>query len=216
MKAKLLAGLIAAIALVVPTASIAAGSGTRVRVDPVESDRVQRLFAWGLATNPASGSIVAPATCAPDPAAKTRVWFMPLFFGSGSADVNCKVPDKTTLVLNIGGTLCPEDVAGGYPRSTLVSCAIQSERDHPGLQTVIVDGKDTDEFADDDTAVFDATLPANNVFGLPAGTRGFAYDGRNLAIRGLERGDHTIRVIYRLAPTDFQFDVDITYHVTIA
>jgi hypothetical protein len=141
------------------------------------------------------------------------VWFLQVFVGSGTADVACAVPAKTTLVLNLGGTLCSEDAV--TPRNTLVQCALQAETDIPGLQTAIVDGKTTDEFATDTTGVFDVTLPADNVFGLPAGPRGFAYAGRNLLIKGLGSGVHTIRMIFRLPPNGFQFDADITYHVTV-
>jgi len=104
------------------------------------------------------------------------------------------------------------------PRDTLVDCVTQGEIDFPSVQTAIVDGNDTDEFASSPTDVFDVTLPDDNVFGLPGGPIAVAYNGRNLLIRGLGQGDHIIRLIFRLPadpdPTN-SFDVDVTYHVTI-
>jgi hypothetical protein len=215
MKLKALSALGAAMALIVVGAGVATGhdSRPRVRVEPVERERVERLLSWSISAA-VPGNIVAPATCAADPEGHGRVWFMPVFINQGTAEVSCSVPARSVLVLNLGGTLCPEDDA--TPRNALVQCAIQYETEAPGLQTAIVDGIGTDEFASEPTGVFDVSLPADNIFGQPAGRRGFAYDGRNLMIKGLGKGGHTIRLLYQL-PTIFggPFDVDITYHVTV-
>jgi len=214
MKIKAVAALIAATAIIAGTANIAVGQGSKVRVDDVGRARVERFLVWSLEAPAAPGAVVSPETCQQESPRRDKVWFLPVFIASGTADVTCAVPARSDLVLNLGGTICLEDEV--TPRDSLVECATQGEVDIPTVQTAIVDGKTTDEFATDATRVFTANLPADNGFGLPAGPRVAAYAGRNLLIQGLDKGEHTIRLIFRLPPSsEVQFDVDITYHVTV-
>jgi hypothetical protein len=213
MRQKAFAVSFMAVVIILATAAVASGTGSRVRVEDVGTLRVERLLRASLEATVAPDAVVAPATCEEDRRGDGKVWFLPLFVAPGTAEVSCAVPARSWLVLNLGGSICIEDDV--TPRDALVQCAIQGEIDFPSLQTALIDGKNTDEFASEPTRVFEADLPEGNVFGAPAGKTAFAYAGRNILIKGLDNGEHTIRFFFRSPPGVDDFSVDVTYHITV-
>jgi hypothetical protein len=209
--APLIVGLLLAGTVSTGNASADGRGRHRVDVERVSNDRVIRLLSASLVAPAVDGATTAPATCAHD---RRDVWFLPVFTAAGTSTVACEVPRGARLVLNLGGGLCNEDDV--TPRDQLVAVCEEFQASGLSIQTATVDGKEIDEFASESTGVFVVDLPAENGLGLPAGELGFAYIGRNVMIDGLGKGAHTIRLIHRLEPNlGDEFDVDITYHVTV-
>ena len=210
-KAAVLLGLLGLAGPILSAGIAAAGAANaKVGVVPVDTARVKRLLKSAAEAPVVDGALTSPAKCASD---GKGVWFLPVFVAPGTSEVTCNVPGGAKVVLNMGGQLCIED--DQTSRAQLPDVCKEAAAD-PSLQTAIVDGNAVDEFAPTSTGTFDINLPDPNGFDLPAGKTASFYIGRNIMITGLSKGEHSIRLIYRLdAAAADQFDVDTTYHVTV-
>jgi hypothetical protein len=184
------------------------GRRDRVDVEWVPADRVERLMRWSLEAE-SFNEFVTPDHCAPDPGT-WGVKFLPVFLAPGTFDVpQCDVPHGWQVVLNAGGLLCTNDP----PVEDFVKDCLDVAQSAVALQTVLLNGVETDEFASELTNVFFVTLGENNSLGAPAGQYETVYFGRNLAFNNLPRGLHEIRLVFSVPQDDFL--VDATYHVNV-
>jgi hypothetical protein len=167
------------------------------------------------------------------------VWFLAGTFG-GPATRSCTVPrGKALLVAILNQVLnAPEDVPYsqsiathlGVDPSTLTAeevmrLAVNWNLDHASVLAVTVDGVDIKNVAQyrDDSDPF--ALVLSDIFepAYPAGPRELnVADGYYVMLRPLTPGTHTIHVQSGLEfsiadgdPFDFEFSMDVTYHLTV-
>lgn len=94
----------------------------------------------------------------------------------------------------------------GYSLSDLRTCAI--EGDSQSAPTITVDGAPR-VVSGAETGLLSLTLPAHNIFQLPAGTRGYSYGhGWATLVSPLATGKHTIQI------TDGSTSLTTTINVT--
>jgi hypothetical protein len=144
-----------------------------------------------------------------------KVWFLAGTFG-GTATRSCTVPPGTALL---------------FPAVNLVSCGVPPDRateeevrsavsivpeEASGLNATI-DGIPVSDIQGryfEQSALFEVGLPADNLFGLPAGTvvAPCVDAGYYLMVHPLPPGEHTIEFGGSL--TDFS--TQVTYHITVS
>lgn len=180
-----------------------------------------RWFAWFIEipapVNPAfdeTGELCATNQSGP-------VWFLAPVFRTGTTTRHCTIPTGTGLyVLGLGNECSNAEPPPffGETEAELRACAAAGLEEFFGdaTQSITVDGVTVahlDTFQTQ-TPLFDYTLPADNLYGLPAGTEATAIsDGTAVIVRPLPPGDHTIAV--HLDAPALGGVVDIVYHVTV-
>jgi hypothetical protein len=147
------------------------------------------------------------------------VWFLVGWFGPGAATRACSVPDGAALffpVLNVVDVNTTTQTAPEL-RAETAPCI-----DATTLLSVTVDGVSVPDLRKKfrvQSEVFDITLPADNLFGLPAGTYSPAIDdGFYVMLRPLGVGSHTVHFQGASAGCPLiggGFSVDVTYNLTV-
>lgn len=122
------------------------------------------------------------------------VWFLFGWFGPGTATRACSIPEGAALffpVLNVVDVNTTTQTAPEL-RAETAPCL-----DATTLLSVTVDGvavRDLQKKHRVRSEIFAVTLPADNLFGLPAGTYSPAIDdGFYVMLRPLSVGSHTVR-----------------------
>jgi hypothetical protein len=101
---------------------------------------------------------------------------------------SCTVPAGTAIFVAASSVEC--STFEGTPKGRLQDCARRS--DVQVAPTVTADGAPM-PVTEAETGLLNIVLPANNVFGLPAGTQGYSYGhGWATLLRPLSRGTHKI------------------------
>ena len=145
-----------------------------------------------------------------------NVWFLAGTFSSGPITRDCTVPAGTALLIPVINTFyCalaedpPEQQTEEYARSQVAHV----EDAASGL-SVTVDGRAVRRLTYEESETFSIVLPADNLFGLPAGTLASpcADAGYYTLVPPLSVGEHTIRIQGTLDT----FTVDVTYDITVA
>ena len=145
-----------------------------------------------------------------------NVWFLAGTFSSGSVTRDCTVPAGTALLIPVINVFyCalaedpPEQQTEEYARAQVAFV----EDTASGL-SLTVDGRTVRRLTYEESEVFSVVLPANNIFGLPAGTVASpcADAGYYALVPPLSVGEHTIRIQGTLDT----FMVDVTYQITVA
>jgi hypothetical protein len=147
------------------------------------------------------------------------VWFLVGWFGPGAATRACSVPDGVALffpVLNVIDVNTTTQTAAEL-RAETAPCL-----DAATMLVATVDGVAVSDLRKKfrvQSEVFDITLPADNLFGLPAGTYSPAIDdGYYVMLRPLGVGTHTVRFAGASAGCPLigsGFSVDVTYDLTV-
>ena len=145
-----------------------------------------------------------------------NVWFLAGTFSIGPVTRDCTVPAGTALlipVINSFYCALAEDPPGQQTEEYVRSQVASVEGGAIGL-SVTVDGRAVRRLTYEESEIFSIVLPADNVFGLPAGTlaRPCADAGYYTLLPPLSVGEHTIRIQGTLD----DFAVDVTYHITAA
>ena len=144
-----------------------------------------------------------------------NVWFLAGTFSSGSVTRDCTVPAGTALLIPVINVFyCalaedpPEQQTEEYARAQVAFV----EDTASGL-SLTVDGRTVRRLTYEESEVFSVVLPANNIFGLPAGTVASpcADAGYYALVPPLSVGEHTIRIQGTLDT----FMVDVTYQITV-
>jgi hypothetical protein len=145
-----------------------------------------------------------------------NVWFLAGTFSSGSVTRDCTVPAGTALLIPvINSFYCalaedpPEQQTEEYVRAQVAFV----EDTASGL-SLTVDGRTVRRLTYEESEIFSVVLPADNLFGLPAGTvaNPCADAGYYALVPPLSVGEHTVRIQGTLGT----FMVDVTYHLTVA
>jgi hypothetical protein len=151
-----------------------------------------------------------------DVAQQGNVWFLAGTFSSGSVTRDCTVPAGTALLIPvINSFYCalaedpPEQQTEEYVRAQVAFV----EDTASGL-SLTVDGRTVRRLTYEESEFFSVVLPADNLFGLPAGTvaNPCADAGYYALVPPLSVGEHTIRIQGTLGT----FMVDVTYQLTVA
>jgi hypothetical protein len=102
----------------------------------------------------------------------------------------------------------PEQQTEAYVRSQVAFV-----KDTASGLSLTVDGRPVRRLTYEESEIFTIVLPADNIFGLPAGTvaRPCADAGYYALVPPLSVGEHTIRIQGTLGT----FIVDVTYHMTV-
>jgi len=145
------------------------------------------------------------------------VWFLTGVINvSGTAVRECTVPAGKMLFFPIINTECstlePPPFHGDN-EAELRACA---NNFNVANVFAVIDGvtvRNLDRYVAV-SPMFTFTLPPNNVLGVPAGTGQSVSKGYYLMLAPLSVGEHTIR--FGGTFPDFNFTLDITYHLTIA
>jgi hypothetical protein len=147
------------------------------------------------------------------------VWFLFGWFGPGAATRACSIPDGTALffpVLNVVDVNTTTQTAPEL-RAETAPCL-----DATTLLSVTVDGvavRDLQKKFRVHSEVFDITLPADNLFGLSAGTYSPAIDdGFYVMLKPLGVGPHTVRFEGASAGCPLiggGFSVAVQYNLTV-
>jgi hypothetical protein len=145
-----------------------------------------------------------------------NVWFLAGTFSSGAVTRECTVPAGTALlipVINVFYCALAEDPAEQQTEEYVRDQVAFVEGAASGL-SVTVDGRTVPRLTYEESEIFSIVLPADNLFGLPAGTVASpcADAGYYTLIPPLSVGDHTIRIQGTLGT----FSVDVTYQITVA
>jgi hypothetical protein len=145
-----------------------------------------------------------------------NVWFLAGTFSSGAVTRDCKVPAGTALlipVINSFYCALAEDPPGQQTEEYVRSQVASVEGGAIGL-SVTVDGRAVRRLTYEESEIFSIVLPADNVFGLPAGTlaRPCADAGYYTLLPPLSVGEHTIEI----TGTGPEIAVDVTYELTVA
>lgn len=173
-------------------------------------------WTWAL-TQPVSTNPVLDTTgedCAV--AQRSKVWFLAGTFTSDPVTRDCTVPAGTALLIPVINTFyCalavdpPEQQTEEYVRSQVAFV-----EDTASELSLSVDGRPVRGLTYEESEIFSVVLPADNIFGLAAGTVATpcADAGYYALIPPLSVGEHTIRIQGTLG----DFTVDVTYHITVA
>ena len=144
------------------------------------------------------------------------VWYLGgVFNSSGVATRNISVPSGKSLFIAIGNTECSTLEPApfhGENEAQLRACAQGFVKNAAFCE---IDGRPVAnlERFDFTSALFNFTVPDNNVLGTPAGSGQAVDDGLYVMVPSLRVGQHTIRFGCTLA--DFPWTLDITYHITV-
>ena len=145
-----------------------------------------------------------------------NVWFLAGTFSSDPVIRDCTVPAGTPLLIPVINTFycaLAEDPPAQQTEEYARAQVAHVEDLASGL-SVTVDGRRVPRLTYEESEVFSIVLPADNLFGLPAGTVASpcADAGYYTLIPPLSVGEHTIRIQGTLDT----FTVDVTYHITVA
>jgi len=138
------------------------------------------------------------------------VWFLAGTFG-GDADRSCTVPTGKKLFFPLNNTVCIATEPGETAKEMRACAKKYADEVDVGGLAAEVDGVPIQQLEAYRAAspVFDVTLPADNVFGVPADIYGpAAADGYYLMLAPLSRGEHVIH----FSATGF---LDVTYRITV-
>ena len=149
-----------------------------------------------------------------------RVWFMAIVTHSGTTTRSCTLPVGTALFIITVANECSNIEPPPFFGSTeaeLRECAASGfDEFFSGPVSLTVDGVALPNLRSfrTQTPLFQYTLPADNLFGFPAGTTATAAisDGMYVMLKPLHRGTHTIAVHIE---SDALGNVDEIYNVTI-
>ena len=170
-----------------------------------------------------------------------NVWFLGATFVTtiepsgtvlATANRDCTVPPGTWLFFPIINTECSTLEGNGTTQAELLACA-SFFQNHAHDMTATIDGRavnNIDRYRVQSPLFTYGPLPDNSVlefFGVGGAVAGATSpamaDGVYLLLRPLSRGTHTIRFTggqtFSTAngdPFDFDFELDITYHITVA
>ena len=178
-----------------------------------------KWWQWALTQPVASNPVLDPngADCAEGQSG--HVWFLAGSFDSAPVTRTCTIPTGRALlvpVINYAYFAFLEDPPGqrteDYVRSQVAVAKATA-------LTASIDGVAVPDVASyyEQSTLFSVTLPADNLFGLPAGfvLEPSADAGYYLMVPPLPRGEHTISFSGTLAFPDREFSIDVTYHLTI-
>lgn len=145
------------------------------------------------------------------------VWFLTGVINvSGTATRDCTVPAGKALffpIINVECSTLEAPPFYGGNEAELRACA---KGFHFGNVFAEIDGvpvQDLDRYLVD-SPLFTFTVPPNNVLGVGPGTGQSVSNGYYLMLAPLSVGKHIIR--FGGTFTDFNFSLDITYHITVA
>jgi hypothetical protein len=106
---------------------------------------------------------------------------------------SCTVKPGTKIFVAASASECSTFEGDGTTEAELRDCA--RGRDVPSAPTVTVDGKAV-PVAEVETPLLNIVLPADNIFGLPAGTQGLSVGhGWVALLHPLTPGTHTIVIV---------------------
>ena len=139
-----------------------------------------------------------------------QVWFLAGTFNVGTVTRSCTVPTGTMLFLPVANAFCSAEGTADQMRA----CA-KGIMDGATNVRAEVDGvpiHDLQRYRVQ-SPIFDLTLPADNIFGAPAGVYSpTASDGVYLMLAPLSRGQHTVHVHAEFPGPSV---VDVTYNLTV-
>jgi hypothetical protein len=176
---------------------------------------------WALSAPPAVNPILdsTGANCAQGQGvfSNNNVWFLAGTFG-GSATRSCTIPPGKSLffpILNTFFACDPPEAMTACPPLSDIRAFLAGIMNNPLLLEASIDGVPVQALASYRAAssVFSLQLPADNVFGAPAGTYEPAVaDGYYLLVTPGTPGPHTIK--FKGIGND-GFTVEVTYHLTV-
>jgi hypothetical protein len=148
---------------------------------------------------------------------KGKVWFLGGSFAAQTVNRNCTIPNGTALffpvVNSTDGAESPPDpvaTARAFVDGVLATATDLSAE----IDGVPVENLSDYLFGASSSPVFDLTLIANNIFGIPPGTYpDFVTGGVYLFLPPLAHGEHTLH--FHGAFTGSSFTLDVTYHLTV-
>ncbi|MGA7369292.1 MAG: hypothetical protein WBX01_09190 [Nitrososphaeraceae archaeon] len=167
--------------------------------------------------NPAADA--TGAFCAENQNASGPVWFLAGTWGS-KEDRSCTIPSGKSLLISPIEAICtPVDTPGVKTEEDMRKCT-KEDQDKVNLVSVTVDGAEIpmSEYRFQ-SPLFNLTLPANNVMGVPAQETQGVSDGYFVMLKPLPKGEHEIRSVGSLTEVTVQgtqnFASDVTYHITV-
>jgi hypothetical protein len=136
---------------------------------------------------------------------------------SGTAERTCAVPTGTAIflpVLNVECSTVEPPPFFGSNEEELRACAVGFFDATGGLAAEIDGGSVTDLGRYRvQSPLFEFTLPEGNILGVPAGPGMAVSDGVWLLLAPLSAGEHMIHFTGTF--TEFDFTLDITYHLNV-
>lgn len=147
------------------------------------------------------------------------VWFLAGAFASGTVSRSCTVPTGTALLFPVVNYFyCALETDPPEQRTVEFARAQTSfVRDSASGLSATIDGVAVPDVTRyfEDSVVFTAVLPADNLFGLPAGTllAPCVDAGFYVMVPPLSKGEHTIQFSGTLASL---ISLDVTYQLTVA
>ncbi len=145
------------------------------------------------------------------------VWFLTgVINTSGTAVRNCTVPAAKAMFFPIINAECSTLEAPPFHGDNEAQLRACAESFHIGDVYATIDGRAVQDLNAYrvDSGLFNFTVPDNNVLGVPAGSGQSVSIGYYLMLAPLSIGQHTIH--FGGTYTDFDFTLDITYHLTVA
>jgi hypothetical protein len=149
------------------------------------------------------------------------VWFLGPSFG-GKYERNCTIPVGKAILFPVNTGEC--DYGSSPDAKTpedLYDCA--SEGNKGGIMRASLDGVPLNnlEAYRVESPLFNITIPADNVFGSPAGTSGAVADGFWVFLEPLPPGPHEVSFAVNVLDdpttpaTDESYSTDIVYNLTV-
>jgi hypothetical protein len=147
-----------------------------------------------------------------------KVWFLAGSISGEPVTRTCTVSTGTALLFPVLNAFFCVDPGGVDPGEAALRANVSYVRDEATDLTATIDGAvvpNVEPYFEEST-IFSATLPEDNIFDAPAGTYGPCVDaGYYLVVRPLPPGEHTIHFTGTLFEgTANQFTVDVTYNLT--
>ena len=195
----------------------AANTNPNALLPPNFAELSAKWWKWALETPTALNPLIdlTGANCAVGQ--EGNIWFLAgTFPGVGNVIRTCTVPAGKILFFPVANTLCAaahNDPAG--TRSALFQRTCATEGLIVTNMAVEIDGVPAANLGDYRVAVkgFAILLPADNVFGAPAGSYSpAAADGFYLPVAPLPAGAHTIHIHAEFSGGGV---VDVTYYLSI-
>lgn len=150
-----------------------------------------------------------------------NIWFLVGIFQSGTITRTCSVPQGKQLffpVINYVNISAP-GIGGQGPENYLVKDMRKDTAAYINNATnlsVILDGKKIKKIDHIKSDVFEVSLTADNVFGVPAGIYSPAVDeGFYVMLGPLDVGTHTLHIHSENPDVAPAFSLDVTYNLNV-
>jgi hypothetical protein len=146
------------------------------------------------------------------------VWFLAGTLNSGAAVRTCTIPAGKAVFFPVANSFLSAEARNYGQTRKAVKVGWQKSFD---WATATIDGQDVADLVDFNVISpnFDLVLPANNIFGVDAGSYSpSAAIGIHLMLAPLSPGLHEIHVqaAFKNADTGVDDIIDVTYHLTVS